>query len=96
MINDILDFSKIDSGKLDLNVSDMDVAHCLEQAIDLDPRFAAAYADMGVALSLRYEGGRLVQAATIRAELAKAVPFFAGLATKELPVNGVRFELPTV
>ncbi|MBA4188999.1 MAG: ferredoxin [Planctomycetaceae bacterium] len=38
----------------------------------------------------------LVQAAAIRAELAKAVPFFAGLAAKELPTNGVRFELPTV
>ncbi len=38
----------------------------------------------------------LVQAAAIRAELAKAIPFFAGLAAKELPANGVRFELPTV
>jgi len=38
----------------------------------------------------------LVQAAAIRAELAKVVPFFAGLAAKELPTNGVRFELPTV
>jgi NADH-quinone oxidoreductase subunit G len=38
----------------------------------------------------------LVQAAAIRAELAKAIPLFAGLAEKELPANGVRFELPTV
>ena len=38
----------------------------------------------------------LVQSAAIRAELAKAIPFFAGLAEKELPANGVRFELPTV
>ncbi|HEV3436796.1 MAG TPA: molybdopterin-dependent oxidoreductase [Gemmata sp.] len=38
----------------------------------------------------------LVQAATIRAELAKAIPFFAGLAEKNLPTNGVRFELATV
>jgi len=38
----------------------------------------------------------LVQAAAIRAELATVVPFFAGLAAKELPTNGVRFELPTV
>jgi NADH-quinone oxidoreductase subunit G len=38
----------------------------------------------------------LVQAAAIRAELAKAIPFFAGLAEKELPATGVRFELPTV
>ena len=35
----------------------------------------------------------LVQAAAIRAELASAIPFFAGLAEKNLPVNGVRFEL---
>jgi NADH-quinone oxidoreductase subunit G len=35
----------------------------------------------------------LVQAASIRAELAKAIPFFAGLAEKNLPANGVRFEL---
>jgi len=38
----------------------------------------------------------LVQAATIRAELAKAIPFFAGLAATKLAANGVRFELPTV
>jgi NADH-quinone oxidoreductase subunit G len=38
----------------------------------------------------------LVQAHVIRAELAKAVPFFAGLETNELPPTGVRFELPTV
>jgi NADH-quinone oxidoreductase subunit G len=38
----------------------------------------------------------LVQAAAIRAELAAAIPAFAHLATKELPTNGVRFELATV
>lgn len=38
----------------------------------------------------------LVQAAAIRSELAKAIPFFAGLAEKSLPTNGVRFELATV
>jgi NADH-quinone oxidoreductase subunit G len=38
----------------------------------------------------------LAQPAAIRAELAKAVPFFAGLATKELPPTGVRFELEMV
>jgi NADH-quinone oxidoreductase subunit G len=38
----------------------------------------------------------LVQAAAIRAELAKAIPFFASLAEKNLPTNGVRFELATV
>jgi NADH-quinone oxidoreductase subunit G len=38
----------------------------------------------------------LVQAAAIRAELAKAIPLFADLAAKELPDTGVRFELPTV
>ena len=38
----------------------------------------------------------LVQAAAVRAELAKAMPAFAGLAEKELPATGVRFELPTV
>jgi NADH-quinone oxidoreductase subunit G len=38
----------------------------------------------------------LVQAAAIRAELAKAIPLFAGLAEKELPATGVRFELPTL
>jgi NADH-quinone oxidoreductase subunit G len=35
----------------------------------------------------------LVQPATIRAELAKAIPFFAGLAGKDIPTNGLRFEL---
>jgi len=35
----------------------------------------------------------LAQAASIRAELAQAIPFFAGLAEKNLPTNGVRFEL---
>jgi NADH-quinone oxidoreductase subunit G len=38
----------------------------------------------------------LVQAAAVRAELAAAIPTFAHLATKELPTNGVRFELATV
>jgi NADH-quinone oxidoreductase subunit G len=38
----------------------------------------------------------LVQAATVRTELAKAMPEFKKLAEKELPANGVRFELPTV
>ncbi len=47
-------------------------------------------------LQLAYDllGGKgLVQAAAIRAELAKAIPFFAGLVEKNLPANGVRFEL---
>jgi NADH-quinone oxidoreductase subunit G len=38
----------------------------------------------------------LVQAAAIRAELAAAIPAFAHLAAKELPINGLRFELATV
>jgi NADH-quinone oxidoreductase subunit G len=38
----------------------------------------------------------LVQAAAVRAELAKAIPLFADLASRELPETGVRFELPTV
>jgi NADH-quinone oxidoreductase subunit G len=38
----------------------------------------------------------LVQAAAIRAELAKVIPFFAGLAEKHLPSNGIRFELAMV
>jgi NADH-quinone oxidoreductase subunit G len=38
----------------------------------------------------------LVQAAAVRAELARAIPELAKLAEKELPANGVRFELPTV
>ncbi|WP_439628700.1 molybdopterin-dependent oxidoreductase [Gemmata sp.] len=38
----------------------------------------------------------LVQAAAVRAELAAAIPAFAHLAAKELPTNGVRFELATV
>jgi NADH-quinone oxidoreductase subunit G len=38
----------------------------------------------------------LVQAAAIRTELAKAMPFFAGLVEKNLPANGVRFELAVV
>ncbi len=38
----------------------------------------------------------LVQAATIRAELARTMPQFASLAEKQLPTNGVRFELTTV
>jgi NADH-quinone oxidoreductase subunit G len=38
----------------------------------------------------------LVQAAMVRAELAKAIPSFAGLAEKDLPANGVRFELAMV
>lgn len=42
VINDILDFSKIDSGKMGLNVCEMDVAHCMEQAVDLafQPEYA--------------------------------------------------------
>ncbi|HSQ56428.1 MAG TPA: molybdopterin-dependent oxidoreductase [Gemmata sp.] len=38
----------------------------------------------------------LVQARAIRSELAKAIPFFASLAEKELPSHGVKFELPTL
>ncbi len=38
----------------------------------------------------------LVQAAAVRAELAKAMPQFANLAANELPATGVRFELQTV
>jgi len=38
----------------------------------------------------------LVQAVAIRAELAKAIPYFAGLSGTDLPANGVRFELVTV
>jgi NADH-quinone oxidoreductase subunit G len=38
----------------------------------------------------------LVQAAAVRAELAKAMPLFADLAAQRLPDTGVRFELPTV
>jgi NADH-quinone oxidoreductase subunit G len=38
----------------------------------------------------------LAQAAAIRAELAKEMPEFAALATKNLPTTGVRFELATV
>lgn len=38
----------------------------------------------------------LVQPDAIRAELAKAMPFFAGLAEKHLAENGVRFELAMV
>ena len=35
----------------------------------------------------------LVQAAAIRAELAKAIPAFAALAERKLPEHGIRFEL---
>jgi NADH-quinone oxidoreductase subunit G len=38
----------------------------------------------------------LAQAAAIRAELAKEMPEFAALAQKNLPANGVRFELATI
>jgi NADH-quinone oxidoreductase subunit G len=38
----------------------------------------------------------LVQAAVIRTELAQAIPAFAGLAEKNLPANGLRFELAMV
>jgi NADH-quinone oxidoreductase subunit G len=38
----------------------------------------------------------LVQPAAVRAELAKAIPEFAGLAERQLPADGVRFELETV
>ena len=35
----------------------------------------------------------LVQPASVRAELAAAIPAFSGLAAKDLPANGIRFEL---
>jgi PAS domain S-box-containing protein len=35
IINDILDFSKIESGKLDLEQQPFQLAHCLEEALDL-------------------------------------------------------------
>jgi NADH-quinone oxidoreductase subunit G len=38
----------------------------------------------------------LVQPALVRAELARAMPAFAGLAEKHLPANGLRFELEMV
>ncbi|MBI5926790.1 MAG: response regulator [Aquabacterium sp.] len=35
LINDILDFSKIEAGKLELQVGEMRLSHCIEQALDL-------------------------------------------------------------
>ncbi|HEX5358135.1 MAG TPA: ATP-binding protein [Aquabacterium sp.] len=35
LINDILDFSKIEAGKLDLQIGEMSLSHCIEQALDL-------------------------------------------------------------
>ncbi len=35
IINDILDFSKIESGKMELDVQDMDLRSCIEEVLDL-------------------------------------------------------------
>jgi PAS domain S-box-containing protein len=40
LINDILDFSKIESGKLDLEIRPVELAHCLQTALELTSRAA--------------------------------------------------------
>jgi len=50
VINDILDFSKIDSGKMDLSLAPVDVAQCVEQAVDL--AFRAEFAELRVLWSV--------------------------------------------
>lgn len=47
IINDILDFSKIESGKMDLDVQDIDLRLCIEEVLDL---FAAKAAVAGLDL----------------------------------------------
>jgi signal transduction histidine kinase/CheY-like chemotaxis protein len=47
IINDILDFSKIESGRMELDVHDVDLRLCIEEVLDL---FAAKAAVMGLDL----------------------------------------------
>jgi signal transduction histidine kinase/DNA-binding response OmpR family regulator len=53
VINDILDFSKIESGKLELEQAPMDVAGCVEEAIQL---LASKAAEKGLELTYLLEG----------------------------------------
>jgi signal transduction histidine kinase/DNA-binding response OmpR family regulator len=71
LINDILDFSKIEAGRLNLEVTDCDVRHTVEDVVDL---FAAQARDKGLELAslihqnvpsvLRGDPGRLRQVLT--------------------------------
>jgi signal transduction histidine kinase/DNA-binding response OmpR family regulator len=54
IINDILDFSKIESGKLELEEAPLDLAGCVEEAIQLA---APAMRDKGVELTYLIESG---------------------------------------
>jgi len=54
IINDILDFSKIESGKLELEEAPLDLAGCVEEAIQLA---ASAMRDKGVELTYLIESG---------------------------------------
>ncbi len=54
VINDILDFSKIESGKLELEEAPLDLAGCVEEAIQLA---APAMRDKGVELTYLIESG---------------------------------------
>ena len=50
IINDILDFSKIESGKMELDVHDVDLRFCIEEVLDLFATRAAA-----IGLDLLYQ-----------------------------------------
>jgi signal transduction histidine kinase/DNA-binding response OmpR family regulator len=54
VLGDILDFSKIESGKLELELREVNVRTCVEEALDL---FAAAAADRGLGLAYQFEPG---------------------------------------
>lgn len=47
VINDILDFSKIESGKMDIELKDFDLRHCIEEVFDL---FSNKAAELGLDL----------------------------------------------
>lgn len=60
IINDILDFSKIESGKMDLDVQDVDLRACIEEVLDL---FASKASSIG--LDLLYQIDHNVPATVI-------------------------------
>lgn len=54
VLGDILDFSKIESGKLELELREMNLRACIEETLDL---FTAPAAEKGVDLAYRMEDG---------------------------------------
>ncbi|MFD1139627.1 two-component regulator propeller domain-containing protein [Larkinella insperata] len=79
VINDILDFSKIESGSMELESSDVDLRHCVEDVLDL---FASKAAETGLDLVYQFESQVPLQIVTDGLRLRQVLVNLVGNAVK--------------